>query len=96
MAGMPSAASGVKNSPIIVPSWRDIAENNEFLKDLHSWDWPSEIPYYVVFSYADGVADDGVVALNSQIPFKLQKEAIRMYGFNNSHVGTLDDKKLLS
>lgn len=95
MAGMPSAASGVKNSPIIVPSWRDIAENSEFLKDLHSWDWPSEIPYYVVFSYADGGADDGVVALNSQIPFKLQKEVIRMYGFNNSHAGTLDDKKFI-
>jgi len=91
MGGMASAASGVKNSPIVVPAWRDVAANSEFIKELHTWDWPHIIPYYVIFSYFDGV-----VALNSQLPFKLQSENSRMYGFNNDHVGTLNDNGFIT
>lgn len=95
MAGMPSAGSGVAHSPIVVPSWRDVAPGSDFLNDIHTWVWPNNIPYYLIFSYEDGEDDDGVVKLNSQIPFKLQSEAERIYGFNNNHVGTLNDKGFL-
>ncbi len=91
MAGMVSAARGVAHSPVVVPSWRDVASNSDFLRKLHAWPWPEAIPYYLVFSYEEGSGDDGVVALESQIPIKLQSEAVRMYGFENSHVGTLND-----
>ena len=91
MGGMPSAASGVKNSPIVVPSWKDVADNSDFLNDLHTWVWPRDIPYYLVFSYEPGEDNDGIVGLNSQIPLKLQSEATRMFGFNNTHVGTVNE-----
>ena len=42
-------------------------------------------------SYANGESGDGVVPLQSQVPLKLQSESIRMYAFNNDHVGTLND-----
>jgi pimeloyl-ACP methyl ester carboxylesterase len=92
MMGMASAASGVKYSPILVPSWRDVATGSKFIKRVHAWAWPKTLPYHLVFSYEHGEGDDGVVELESQIPLKLQSEATRMYGFNNTHAGILHDK----
>ncbi len=95
MAGMESAAGGVKHSPIVVPSWRDVEPGSAFLQGIHNWNWPRKIPYHLVVSYANGESGDGVVSLQSQVPLKLQSESIRMYVFNNSHVGTLHDKNFL-
>ena len=95
MTGMESAVSGVKNSPIVVPAWRDVATDSAFLQDLNAWEWPDEIPYHLVFSYNTDGSNDGVVHLQSQIPLKSQSEAVRMYGFNNTHTGTLNDAAFL-
>jgi len=91
MAGMSEASLGVEHSPIVVPSWRDLETGSEFLHGIHSWNWPGEIPYYLVISYANGESGDGVVPLESQVTLKLQDEATRMHIFNNKHVGTLND-----
>ena len=96
MNGMPSAASGVNHSPIVVPSWRDVATNSQFIMDLQAWRWPKDIPYHLIFSYKTGESDDGVVPLQSQLPPKLQAEAVRMYAFNNDHAGTLTDQSFLA
>ena len=96
MAGMSSAASGVDLSPVVVPAWRDVATGSEFLARLHDSAWPAQVPYYLVFSYEPGSGDDGVVILESQIPLKFQSEALRMYGFANTHVGTLDDPAFIA
>jgi pimeloyl-ACP methyl ester carboxylesterase len=95
MRGMDSAVKGVKNSPIVVPAWRDVATDSAFLHDLTAWEWPDDIPYHLVFSYKTGGSNDGVVHLHSQIPLKLQSETVRMYGFNNTHAGTLNDAAFL-
>lgn len=95
MAGMVAAASGVKHSPIVVPSWRDVEPGSAFLQGINTWDWPQEISYYLIFSYKNRNSGDGVVPLQSQVPLKLQSEATRMYVFNNDHVGTLGDDKFL-
>lgn len=95
MAGISGAKSGVKYSPIVVPSWRDVAKDSEFINQLTAWQWPEEIPYHLVFSYMSGEGDDGVVALESQIPLKLQQEAVRIYGFNSDHAGILKDEQFV-
>jgi len=95
MNGMSAAASGVKHSPIVVPSWLDVEPGSKFLKGIHSWNWPKEIPYHLVISYTDGESGDDVVPLQSQSQPKLQSESTRMYIFNNDHVGTLSDKGFL-
>jgi len=95
MGGMPSAALGME-APFAVPSWSDVAPGSDFLKDLHTWSWPDYIPYYLVFSYKEGESGDGTVSLQSQLPYDIQSEAVRMYGFNNTHSGTLRDKAFLS
>jgi len=93
MGGMAAAASGVEHSPIIVPSWRDVEPQSEFVKNLYQWNWPEEIPYHLIISYLDGKGGDGVVPLQSQAQLKLQAEATRIYVFNNEHSGTLFDKE---
>ena len=89
MDGMASAEFGARSSPIVIPSWRDIAQNSEFLRNIRDWPWPEEIPYHLVFSYQGGDSDDGVVDLESQIPLSLQAEATRLYGFHAGHATIL-------
>jgi len=96
MDGMASAASGIKHSPIVISSWRDVATGSEFLQDIHNWSWPPYLDYHLVFSYSKKENGDGVVSLQSQIPTKLQAEAVRMYGFSNSHAGILLDEQFFS
>jgi len=95
LEGMASATSGVKHSPIVVQSWRDVAEGSDFLADLHAWGWPDTITYHLVFSHLPGEASDGIVPLESQLPMDLQKEAVKIYGFINEHTGTLSDPEFL-
>lgn len=95
LGGMASAASGMDFSSIVVPAWKGVATESEFLRDLEKWVWPKDLPYYRVFSYETGADDDGVVAIASQIPMNRQLEATRLVGFNNSHVGTLQDSKFI-
>ncbi|MET0067078.1 MAG: alpha/beta hydrolase [Candidatus Thiodiazotropha sp.] len=92
MNGMASAEFGTKTSPIVLPSWRDVAKNSDFIKQISEWSWPHTIPYHLVFSYESGSGDDGVVALESQLPMWLQSDATRLYGFNAGHATILVDR----
>lgn len=96
MRGMPSAKSGVAYSPIVVPAWRDVASESEFIKNLSAGHWPKEIPYHLVFSYETGEGSDGVVPLESQIPLRLQSESTRIYGFNSSHADLLHEDQFIT
>jgi pimeloyl-ACP methyl ester carboxylesterase len=95
IGGMNSAKTGVDHSPVVVPSWRDVATGSPFIKDLESWSWPAEIPYHLVFSYMSGEDGDGVVPLISQIPSYLQKRAVRLYGYNDGHASVLKNDLFL-
>ncbi len=75
--GMDSATMGVK-SPIVIPVWRDIASNSDYVKRVHAWRWPKEIPYHLVFSFLPKKEGDGVVPLRSQLSLTLQDEAVRI------------------
>jgi pimeloyl-ACP methyl ester carboxylesterase len=95
MLGMNSASMGVQFSPVVIPAWRDVARNSEFVKGLNAWPWPQHIPYHLVFSYEPGSGSDGVVSLESQIPMTLQDESARIYGFKGTHAGLLNDATFL-
>ena len=94
--GMESAAKGVKSSPIVIPSWRDIATNSKFIQELTEWNWPVNIPYHLVFSYLPNKSGDGVVPLTSQLSLKLQDESTRIYGFSAEHTGILHDPEFVN
>jgi Putative serine esterase (DUF676) len=91
--GFPAAESVVEDSPIVMPMWRSMAPNSEFLADLFVHSLPC--PQFLFFSYQGrsptlgNVASDGVVAVSSELPLHVQEHARRVYGFDHSHVGIL-------
>ncbi len=95
LLGMQSARKGVESSPLVINSWRDVATNSDYVNQLHTQTLQPEINYALVFSYQDGASDDGVVALSSQIPLNIQREANKMMGFNASHAGVLKEPKFI-
>jgi hypothetical protein len=96
LMGMDSAMQGVKYSPIVVPVWKDVAFNSEFINDLHKWRLPKEIPYHLVFSFLPGEEGDGVVPMKSQLTRKLQEEAVQIHGFNSQHTELLKQKQFIA
>jgi pimeloyl-ACP methyl ester carboxylesterase len=95
MGGMASASTGVEYSPIVIPSWHDVAVGSDFLADLDAHAWPQGVPYHLVFSYDGDSNGDGTVALPSEIPLSLQTQATRLHGFAGTHAGTLTEPDFL-
>ena len=91
--GFASAEKGVEDSPVVMPMWRSMAPNSEFLADLFAH--PLPCPHYLLFSYQGrslmlgDAASDGVVAVSSELPLRVQQAADKVYGFDHSHVGIL-------
>lgn len=95
MYGMQSATSGVESSPIIIPSWRDIAINSDYIKRVHHWHIPPDIDYHLIFSYLPDEEGDGVVPMSSQLSLSLQEEATQIYGFQAQHAHILQDDRFI-
>ena len=93
--GMESAEIGVNTSPIVVPAWRDVATGSDYIKRVHDWAWPKDIPYYLYFSYLPEESGDGVVPLVSQLSQSLQKEAVKIYGYQAGHASILKNKEFI-
>jgi hypothetical protein len=91
LQGMDSAIKGVKSSPIVVPVWRDMASNSEYVQKVNAWRWPKAIPYHLIFSYLPGEDGDGVVPLTSQLSLSLQDQATELHGFQGEHTAILAD-----
>jgi uncharacterized alpha/beta hydrolase family protein len=91
LQGMDSAATGVKSSPIVVPVWRDMASNGEYVQRVNTWQWPKDIPYHLIFSYLPGEDSDRVVPLTSQLSLSLQDQAVAIHGFQGEHTAILAD-----
>jgi hypothetical protein len=93
--GMDSAASGVKSSPIVVPAWRDLASNGEYVQRVTTWQWPKDIPYHLIFSYLPGEESDGAIPMKSQLSLSLQDQAVRIHGFQGEHTKVLADPEFV-
>jgi len=98
--GHAAANSGLKYSPLIIPVWRDMATNSDFISTLFETPLPSFTKYYLLFGYkgssrtVDGNSD-GVVSIKSQLRLDAQKEATLIRGFNENHNSILKNKELI-
>jgi hypothetical protein len=86
----------VKYSPIVVDVWRDMAPGSEYLQSLFAVPLPAETKFCLMFSFrrksaSFGESDDQTVTVASQLANGAQREAARIYGFNDSHDGILED-----
>jgi len=96
--GDEEARKGVETAPVVVPVWRDIAAQSEFLNDLTRRPFPKRLPFYLYFSYNDtsrfklGETSDGAVTLRSQLVPSLQAAATGVLGFNETHTSILNSE----
>ena len=94
--GHSAAAMGVKEAPVVMPMWRDVAPGSTFLTDLLRVPLPAGCPHSLLFSY-DGhshfldVPNDGVVAVSSELAQPVQRAARLVRGFDESHTSILRD-----
>lgn len=92
--GIEEANTGLKSAPVIVPSWRDVATNSLFLKNIYERDMPADVPFHMFFGYRNksGASSDGTITLRSQLDSRVHLKAVKTYGFDTTHVGILNDE----
>jgi pimeloyl-ACP methyl ester carboxylesterase len=85
-------------APTMVAAWRDIATKSDFLQDLTTRPFPHKLPFYLFFTYNDPSTiknrenGDGVIALRSQLEPSIQAAATKVIGFDESHIGVLNNE----
>lgn len=98
--GNAGAESGVKNMPVVVPSWHDLSQQSSFIKNLNSEILSSNVRFYLFFSYKGtgvvktGENSDGTIALTSQLHHPAQMAALRIIGFNETHESILFSERM--
>lgn len=93
--GYGAAAAGVEHSPVVMPMWTDMAPGSPFLSSLFQTPLPAQCPYHLLFSYSGNSlllreANDSVVTLSSELAPEAQAEAVKVYGFNETHMSILE------
>jgi hypothetical protein len=99
--GVESAATYGSRSPVIVPSWLDLACDSDYMKTLRQRKLLAGTKFHLFFAYGTsrifriGPNGDGVISLKSQLDPLAQREAERIYGFDETHSGILRNKEVL-
>ena len=98
-SGHAAAELGVNYSPAVVQVWRDMAPGSAYLKEIFETPLPAETAHHLVFTFSRksasfGPSDDQAVTVASQLRREAQKEATRLYGFDDTHIGILLDAEV--
>ncbi len=94
--GDAKASEGVKEAPYVIPSWRSIADDGEFIKDLYREKLSKNVNFELIFAYnnnEEGPSGDGRVPLEKQLRAEAQNEARNIRGFNEDHISILNSKE---
>ncbi|ALM73734.1 alpha/beta fold hydrolase [Vibrio vulnificus] len=100
--GVSSAESGVKYSPVVMPSWRDLAPNSKAIQNLFSSQEEKHTPeHLLVFAYQKssttrGESSDGTILLSSQLRIEAVNQAHSLYGVNEDHISVLRSREVQS
>jgi len=92
--GHPAAAYGVKQSPLVVPSWYVMVSESPFLKKLRETPLPPGVEFDLLFGYRgkairNGELSDGTVMFNSVLDEDMQGAASHIWGFDEDHTSIL-------
>ena len=91
LGGIPSAAAGMRFSPIHLPAWEGLVPDGAFMRTQYERPLSSSTDYTLLFAFDGRSAGDGVVPLASQLRVEAQREALHLSGVHTSHVGILSD-----
>ncbi len=95
------AESGVKYSPAVIPAWKDMQPNGQFIQSIYSKKIPASVKHFLFFGHKGNrnllrPNNDKVVTLASQLDQRSQKEAQSIYGFNEDHKSILASEQVFS
>jgi pimeloyl-ACP methyl ester carboxylesterase len=91
-AGVESAREGVEHSPIVVPSWRDVAAGSGFLHDLFFEEGERPRPLGVPFHLLFGVRDR-TISLSSAARWEAMRDAASRWALDYDHVEILKSRE---
>ena len=99
--GEPRAKTGVKQSPAVIPSWKDVEPDSEFIKRVLGTKLNSKIRYYLFFGHKGGGSlfrqnNDNTVTLESMLDLRAQADALKTTGLNEDHVSILSSPEMMS
>ena len=100
--GHAKAAAGEEHGLIVLPSWRDLNPENEFIGNLYRIPLPDFVHHELIYAFQNpnaikiGENSDGVVTLTSQLHAQAQQQAQGQFGFDNTHTDILDSKEVVA
>jgi len=100
--GHPAAAAGEEHGLIVLPAWRDVNPNSEFIRRLYRKTLPDYVNHHLIYAYQNpdvvkfSENSDGVVPLSSQLHATAQTQSSEQFGFNSSHTAILENEELIS
>jgi pimeloyl-ACP methyl ester carboxylesterase len=97
--GHKAAELGVKTSPVVVRSWEDMAPGSAYQRSLYSTPLPAGMQHHLLFTFnrktsSFGESDDQTVTVASQLLPQAQRDAFKLYGFDDSHMGVLQEAQV--
>jgi len=97
--GHKAADSAVRTAPVVVDAWRDMAPGSEYQQSIFARPLPAGLQHHMMFTFqrksaSFGESDDQGVTVASQLASSAQSNAVRLYGFDNTHVGVLNNPEV--
>lgn len=98
--GEKRAKTGVENSPAVIPSWKDVEPDSEFIKRIFATKIDPSIRYYLFFGHKGGGSlfrqnNDNTVTLESMLDSRAQADALKVTGLNEDHVSILSSPEMM-
>lgn len=92
---------GVKYSPGVIPAWKDLGQQSEFVQSIYRKTLSEGLDFYLLFGHEGNhnplrPNNDGVVTLSSELDPRVQAEAKMIYGFNEDHNNILYSRRVAS
>lgn len=88
------AKLAVSRSPVIMPVWRDLADDGEFLRQLYAQPLPKSLRFHLLYATAGGLQafgepNDGVLTVRCQLDERARREAQQVVEINAAHIAAL-------
>ncbi len=95
--GVKTAQIGVKNAPVVMPSWYDLSPDSEFISYLYNKSLPDHVQFYLMFGIRGNFSmmmanNDGTIEIASEIDHRAQRDSVHVFPFDEDHDSILASK----
>jgi len=84
-------------SPVVMPVWRSMAPESNFLRELFATPLPDGVQHHMLFGFHNTdklstASGDGTIFLTSQLRLAAQRQAASLRGFDEDHLSILSSE----